>query len=115
MFIMTKNIISKETLAILKKRKGEGDSYSKLSIEFKIPAATLVYNLNEKYREKKKKKQREYQKRKYKSKKFTKEERAKRSELSKNYFKNRYQNDPVFRKAHIKRVTAYQKKMVVKK
>ena len=54
MFIMTKNIINKETLAILKKRKGEGDSYSKLSIEFKIPAATLVYNLNEKYREKKK-------------------------------------------------------------
>jgi hypothetical protein len=96
--------LPKELIEKIKKKRKEGFSYSKLSIEFKVPSSTIYYIVNDKYREKKKKFQREYQKRSYKKNKYTPEQKAKRNENSKRYFKEKYKNDKEFREKHIKRV-----------
>lgn len=102
--------LSKELIEELTQRRKKGDSYSRLSLEFKIPATTILYHLNEKYRNRIKKERREYEKKKYKTKVFTPEQKAKRNERSKKYFKEKYNNDLEFRNKHINRVKEYNEK-----
>ena len=115
MFIMVKNRLTKETIEEIKQKREKGASYTQLSIEFKIPTATILYNLNDVYREKQKRNQREYQKRIYRTKVLTPEQKQARNENTKRYFKERYYSDPEFREKHIQRVKEYNKKQIAKK
>jgi hypothetical protein len=87
---------------IIKSRNG-GLSYSKLSLKFQISKDRIIYLLNDKYREKVKRRRNEnYKKNK---KKLTKEQKDKIKKYQKEYHKRKYNNDPEFRKKHIKMVS----------
>jgi hypothetical protein len=94
--------LSKETIEKIKELREKGFSYKDLQKEFNLPISTIYYHINEKYRENKKSYERNKSKNTIKN--LTPEQIKSRNEYSKIYFKNRYINDPIFRRKHIERV-----------
>lgn len=102
--------ISKQIIEDAKKRRKKGETIKSIAEDYGVPPTTISYHLNEDYRRYK----RDYERNRAK-KKLTDEQRKDRSAYSKVYFKNRYKNDPEFRKKHIERVLRRQRELYKKK
>jgi DNA-binding transcriptional ArsR family regulator len=103
--------LSREVIQQIKDKRASGKSFIQISEELNLPLSTVNYHLNEGY--KKYKQDYERDKGKLKRTNYTPEQRKRRNEYSKKYFKDRYQSDPEFRRKHIARVIKRQK-MILK-
>lgn len=72
----------------MKKLRKKGYSYSKISLKLQISYQTVIYHLNEKFRESIRIKNKKYNKN---------QNQKKRREYFKKYQRERYTNDPEFR------------------
>jgi hypothetical protein len=112
---MVKKVLSEEQIKLIKERIKNGDKYSAISFDLRVPVSTIKYNIIDEFRENKKKYQRGYQRERYKNVGLTLEQRIKKNNTSKKRFKERYNNDEEFRKKHIEIVKEYNKKKRKKK
>jgi hypothetical protein len=105
--------LSKEVIQQIKDKRANGESFIQISEELELPLSTVNYHLNDGY----KKYKQDYERDKSKTRRvtYTPEQKKKRNEYSKKYFKDRYQSDPEFRRKHIARVIKRQKLLLKSK
>jgi hypothetical protein len=98
--------ITSKQIDRMKKLRAKGLSIDKISIRMKINRDTILYHLNDNYREYRKNISRKINKRYYKNKKRRKAKLL----YQKNYFKNRYKIDKEFRDKQIQWAKNYRYK-----
>lgn len=98
--------ITKEVIEKMRELKSKGYSYTQISFKLRVNTQTILYHLNEKYREKRKKSSRKIMKKRYK--KLRGDEN--RKEYARNYCRKRYKNDVEFREKQKKRCLDYFRK-----
>lgn len=94
-----------ELIEQVRERRKNGETIQGIAEDLGIPHSTLWYHLDEDYKQHK----RDLEKKKSKEYKLSDEQKEKRRKYFNEYFKNRYQQDPEFRKKHIERVIKRQK------
>lgn len=102
MRIFNRKKVNETVLKKMKDLRSQNLSYDKISKEVNLHISTVMYHLNENYREKLK----EINRKKGRGRKKTPEEKA----YNKEYQKERYTNDPQFRERQKKRSRDYQRK-----
>ena len=101
-------IVKPEDKEEMKKLREQGLTYSKIAQKFNLSYNTVIYHLDEKCREKTIIRAKESWNRKTDEQK--KESYKKHYLYTKNYLKNRYQNDPEFRRYYLDMVGRHNKK-----